>query len=122
MAKRLMNLRNVPDDEAAEVRELLEDHGIDYYETPPGAWGISAAAIWLRDTDQYGRARDLLKTYQAERHSRMRAEYEERKRAGEVEGFLAYAMSNPVKVAFYLGLSLAILIIFATPVYQLATG
>lgn len=122
MSTRLMNLRNVPEDELDEVRALLEEHQVDYYETPPGSWGISAGAIWVRDAEQAARARDLLKTYQAERAKRMRAAYEEKKRAGETETFLGYARQNPVKVGFYVLLAAAILLIFATPVYQLATS
>ncbi|MCX7041690.1 MAG: DUF6164 family protein, partial [Gammaproteobacteria bacterium] len=32
MSKLLLNLRNVPDDEADDVRALLDAHGIAYYE------------------------------------------------------------------------------------------
>ena len=38
MSKLLFKLRNVPDDEALEVRELLELNDIDYFETTPGNW------------------------------------------------------------------------------------
>ena len=48
MAKLLFNLRNVPDDEADEVRDLLTAHGVDWYETRPGNWGISTGALGLR--------------------------------------------------------------------------
>ena len=41
MSKLLFRLRNVPDDEAEEVRQLLEEHGIETYETDAGNWGIS---------------------------------------------------------------------------------
>ncbi|MGH8025314.1 MAG: DUF6164 family protein, partial [Pseudoxanthomonas sp.] len=35
MAKLLLNLRNVPDDEADEVRAWLTESGMDFYETQP---------------------------------------------------------------------------------------
>jgi hypothetical protein len=41
MTKLLLNLRNVPDDEADDVRALLDDHDIAYYETSPGFSSIS---------------------------------------------------------------------------------
>lgn len=44
MAKLLLNLRNVPDDEADEVRVLLREHLVQVYETRPSPWGISAGA------------------------------------------------------------------------------
>jgi hypothetical protein len=42
MAKLLLNLRNVPDDEADDVRALLDEHDIAYYETSRGARSGSA--------------------------------------------------------------------------------
>ena len=39
MAKFLMNLRDVPDDEADEVRALLDANGFGWYETKPSFWG-----------------------------------------------------------------------------------
>ncbi|MDD3518311.1 MAG: DUF6164 family protein, partial [Chromatiales bacterium] len=30
-----MNLRHVPDEEADDVRALLAEHDLDFYETPP---------------------------------------------------------------------------------------
>src|SRR5690606_13961933 len=50
-AKLLLNLRHVPDDEADDVRALLEAVRIDYYETRAGPFGISAGGIWVRDDD-----------------------------------------------------------------------
>ena len=67
MAKLLFNLRNVPDDEAEEVRALLSGHGLDWYETRAGLWGLGAPALWLRDADDYPRARGLLDDYQQAR-------------------------------------------------------
>lgn len=74
MATLLMNLRNVPDDEADEIRALLEQRGFEVYETPPNRWGISAGGIWLRDDERLAEARALLEDYQARRQARARAE------------------------------------------------
>jgi len=74
MAKLLLNLRNVPDDEADEVRALLQDHDIDFYETPPSFWGVSAGGFWLPGPGQLDQARALLARYQDERGERMRAQ------------------------------------------------
>ena len=41
MTTLLLNLRQVPDDEAEEVRALLNEHRIAFYETTPSLWGIS---------------------------------------------------------------------------------
>ena len=63
----LFALRGVPDDEADEVRELLTEQEIDYYETSAGNWGISMPALWLRDRGQLQEARELLANYQRQR-------------------------------------------------------
>ena len=47
MSKLLLNLRDVPDDEADDVRRFLDSGGIDYYETRPSLWGISGGGIWI---------------------------------------------------------------------------
>ena len=72
MAKLLFNLRNVPADEADEVRALLQRHGVDWYETRPGPWGISAGGLWLRDAGAYPQARQLLDQYQQARREQAR--------------------------------------------------
>ena len=74
MAIQIMRLRGVPEDEANDVRELLDEHNIEYYETPEGLFGMSMPAIWLPDKDQLELARSLLDEYQSERVSRARAE------------------------------------------------
>ena len=76
MPVRLLDLRHVPDDEADDVRRLLDANGIDWYETPPGLFGISAGGVWIRDGGDVAQARRLLDGYQAERRRRARAERE----------------------------------------------
>jgi hypothetical protein len=44
MTTLLLNLRRVPDDEADEVRALLEQHQILFYETAPTCGGSPPAA------------------------------------------------------------------------------
>jgi hypothetical protein len=42
----------VPDDEAHEIRELLIDNDIDFYETSVGVFGISMPGLWLKNEEQ----------------------------------------------------------------------
>jgi hypothetical protein len=77
MAKLLLNLRYVPDDEADEVRALLEAHEIEYYETTPSMWGVSAGGIWVRHDRDTAAAARLMADYQERRRARARGEYEE---------------------------------------------
>jgi len=95
MATLLLNLRNVPDDEADEVRALLTGHGIDFYETPPSFWGVSAGGFWLPGPAQEPQARALLATYQQERGERVRAERELALREGRAPGTWAGIRERP---------------------------
>ncbi len=110
MARLLLNLRYVPDDEAQEVRELLDRHGVACYETRPSRWGISAGAIWLSDNRDADRARSLLADYQRERQARVRAEHEAARRAGEVPTLWTVAREQPLRL---LGLVAAIAFVLA---------
>ena len=64
MAKLLFRLNGVTEEEADFVREALDNAGIDYYETSQGRWGISLAAIWLKNNDDYPAVRELLDNIQ----------------------------------------------------------
>ncbi|WP_323750041.1 DUF6164 family protein [Marinobacter sp.] len=95
MPHHLMNLRNVPDDEADEIRALFEEHNVRYYETPPSRWGISMGGFWVHDDDEAARARALLDDYQAQRLAHQRQEYDARCERGET-GFWHQFRSRPV--------------------------
>jgi len=84
MAKLLFRLNNVEDDEADDVRALLDEAEIEYYETDAGRWRVSLAAIWLRQDEDYERARALLDDYQQARSERLTEEYNEKLRNGEI--------------------------------------
>lgn len=119
MARQLLNLRNVPEDEADEVREFLREHGIEHYETPPHRWGISMGAIWIRHDADYPSARRLMDDYQAKRARRARADYADRQRRGETESFLDVLRRRPVQVLAYLAVAAGILVLFSLPVWLL---
>ncbi|MBR9870303.1 MAG: hypothetical protein GYB26_04120 [Gammaproteobacteria bacterium] len=95
MPHHLMNLRNVPDDEADDIRALFEEHDVRYYETPPSRWGISMGGFWVHDDDEAARARALLDDYQARRLAQQRQEYDARCERGET-GLWHQFRSRPV--------------------------
>lgn len=105
MSKLLFKLRHVPDDEAAEVRALLEENGIDFFETFAGSWGISFPALWLKDANQFTRARELLDVYQEERQTRMRDDFEQRRMRGEVKTLWHSFVESPLRFLVYSGLA-----------------
>lgn len=72
MSVLIFRLNNVGFEEAQEVRALLGEHELEYYETSAGMFGISVAGIWLRDEAQVDTARALLDEYQQKRQHRVR--------------------------------------------------
>lgn len=115
MALLLFKLNGVPEDEAVEVRELLAENAIDVYETEAGRWGISLAAIWLRDESQLARARALIDDYQLQRYLRAREEYAKREAAGELDTLLGRAMRHPIRFLLYLAAILLVLYLSLMP-------
>lgn len=113
MAVKLFTLNGVPDDEAEEVRQLLLEHGVDFYETPEGNWGISPAAIWLRDEKEFGHARKLIDDYQETRQVRVRDEYAQLKKTGRSRTVFDLIRENPLRFLAYIAL-IAMMVYFST--------
>ena len=102
MAKLLLNLRNVGEDERQEVGELLDRNGITWYRTEPSPWGISNGGLWLREDTDQPRAKALMADYQAARGVRVRAEREQALRDGTAETFGSLLRRRPVFVVLVL--------------------
>ena len=118
MAVKLFKLRNVPDDEAEEVRQLLADHEIDFYETYAGGWGISMPAIWLQDATQLTQAKALIDAYQEQRTAQAKAEYMRLKQQGKQRTVLHKIGENPVQCMLLLVMTLFILYVSLVPFLQ----
>lgn len=101
----LLNLRDVPEDEAEEVRALLHEHRIAFYETPPGPWGLSAGGIWVERDGQIEKAQRLLEGYSGDRQQRMRAEWEAARRAGTADTVRSRLRRHPFVVVLILALA-----------------
>jgi ElaB/YqjD/DUF883 family membrane-anchored ribosome-binding protein len=95
MAKLLLNLRNVPDDEAAEVRAWLTQNKIAFYETQPSPWGISAGGIWISDDAELAKAKALMADYQTQRRQRAQAEQAAARNEGTAETFATLLRRRP---------------------------
>ena len=102
MSRLLLNLRNVPDDEADDVRALLKEKRIGFFETTPGPWGISAGGIWVTEDADFAEAKRALDGYEQQRSDRVRTEYAAAKRAGMAETFLDVLRADPLRVALAL--------------------
>ncbi|GMR08829.1 MAG: DUF6164 family protein [Gammaproteobacteria bacterium] len=108
MPRQIFRLRGVPDDEATEIRALLTENEIEYYETDAGNWGISMPAIWLRDEQQYQQARALIDKYQQHRQVRIHGEYDQLQKEGNNRSIVDSVIENPVRFIVYLIIILVI--------------
>lgn len=115
MAKRLLNLRDVPAEEVEALREALADGGIAYYETPPSAFGISAGAIWIRDDADWAQARALFDRFQQQYASAAR-------NAPRVEPFWRQFKRHPARIIGLAAAALMILVLMFWPVAELWMG
>ncbi|MBL4775993.1 MAG: hypothetical protein JKY87_08090 [Mariprofundus sp.] len=114
MAAKLFKLRSVPDDEAEDIRQLLLQHEMAFYETKAGGWGISVPAIWLHDQAQLESAKVLIADYQQQRVQQARAEYHRQKEQGQHSTVVGNIRQKPAQfvllvlaVLFILYVSLA---------------
>ncbi|MEJ5207615.1 DUF6164 family protein [Denitratimonas sp. CY0512] len=116
MSRLLMNLRHAPEDEVEEVRALLREHGIDFYETQAGRWRISLAGIWVEEQD-YEAARRQFDAYQRERQVRVRAELARQRESGEAPGVIDSLRANPLGFGLALVVIIGIVVLMAWPYF-----
>lgn len=99
----------MPDDEADDVRSLLNEHQIEFYETSPGNWGISMPAIWINDESQFLKAKALLDEYQAARSKRVREAYARLKKEGKHKTVMDSFRENPFGFIAYVFIVIVLL-------------
>ena len=121
MPRLLMNLNQVPDDEAASVRALLDEAKFDWYEIAPNRWGISPGAIWISESEDYEAAKALLDDFQAKRARAARDEYETERNSGTKPTLVAAARNNPMKFLVALICIALMMGLAALPVFLLGS-
>lgn len=99
MAHLLFRLRYVTDEEAMEVRQLLDEQGFDVYETQAGFFRLGVDAIWLRNPAQREAAEAALAAYQEKRQASARQEHEEAVARGDAPTLWRRFLAHPVQVA-----------------------
>ena len=119
MAVLIFKLRNVPDDEADDIRELLADHQLDYYETDAGNWGISSPGIWLKHNDDKEQAQSLISAYQQERAQQQRSAYQQRKNRGEHKTLWQAFKENPLRFVVFILLAIGVVYVSIKPFLSL---
>ena len=113
MSVLLFRLRGVPEDEANDIRELLTDQSIDYYETPAGNWGVSMPSLWLKNEQQLETAKALIEKYQNERWANATEEKERLKKEGKHRTFFDELREHPIRSVSYL-LAAVVILYFST--------
>ncbi len=115
MSKLLLNLRHVPDDEADDVRAMLDENHIAYYETPPSFWGLFAGGIYVKEDATIDRAKRLMAEYQAQRQVKARAEHAAAVRDGTAETFESTLRAEPGRVVLTLIAIILLIGLMAVP-------
>lgn len=113
----LFKLNQVPLDEAEEVRELLREQQIPFYETTQGFWGFSLGALWLADDQSHKlqAAEQLIEQYQLQRQQQARAQYQPRSVfSALMEKPLRLVLLSAVLVILYFSISPFVRPLFAS--------
>lgn len=118
MATLLFRLNQVPEDEAEDIRQLLDDAGFDVYETSAGFFGLGVAAIWLRDRNDASRALALIDKYQQQRAETMQSDYQDRIVNGEEIGFWQQSLQHPFRSLAVLAIIALVLAVIMLPFWK----
>ncbi len=102
MSYLLFILNGVTEDVANDVRQLLDDAEIQFYETDSGRWGLGSAAIWMKDKEQLESAKSLISDYQTERYQRVKSEHDALAESGDRISRLEFFLSSPIRFSILL--------------------
>ena len=122
MAKLIFKLKSVSYDEADDIKNLLTENKIDFYESPAGNWGISMHALWLNDEAQYAQAKQLIDEYQVKRSQRIRLETQQKIDHGEHETFIQRLFNKPIQFFITLAIIIFILYFSIMPFLEIGQG
>lgn len=119
MPELVFRLRNVPEDEADEVRALMDENDIDWYETSAGNWGIAMPGIWVKNPEDSHRARIHIDAYQQERRTVLREQHQRALENGDAPSLWQRIQEKPGQVAGITAFCLFILYVSINPFLQL---
>ena len=120
MSALLFKLRNVPEDEADDIRQLMDDNNIEYYETTAGNWGISMPAIWVQNDAELAKAKSLVSDYQQQRAADARQAYNEMRASGTAPSWFSRFKTKPLATAGIILFCLFVLYVMISPFVRLA--
>ncbi len=119
MAKLIFKLKSVPNDEADDIKNLLTENKIDFYESPAGNYEVSLHALWVKDEAQCIQAKQLIDEYQLKRSQRIRLETQQKIDKGEFETFFQRILNRPVQFIIHLAIILFILYVSIMPYLEI---
>ena len=119
MSALIFRLRNVPDEEAQAIRELLDTNGIDWFETSAGNWGIAMPGLWASNTEQLARAQLLIAQYQHEHAAKQREHFEKEKQLGQSKTLIQVLKDRPLYVIGIVAFCLFIIYVSIHPFLEL---
>lgn len=119
MSVLLFKLHNVAEDEAGDVRRLMQEHGFAVYESHGGVFGLGVAAIWLEDKAQLQAARQVIDEYQTHRSAEQRRIYADQKARGEAPTIGQKLQAEPLKVAGIVAVIVLVLAVSVLPIWSL---
>ena len=114
----LFSLRGVPDDEAYEIKELLTENNIDYYETSAGNWGISMPALWVRNNEELNEAQKLLNEYHHKRAITQQEIYKELIKEGKNKRLIDVFIEKPLRFIIYIGAVAFVIYIYIKMIFE----
>ena len=122
MAKLIFKLKSVSYDEADDIKNLLTENRIAFYESPAGNWEISMHALWLNDDAQYTQAKKLIDEYQVKRNQHIRLETQQKIDQGEYETFIQRLFNKPIQFFIPLAIIIFILYLSIMPFLEIGQG
>ena len=77
MAKRLFSCALSDTDELDYFSEIMEENQIEYYLTPGSSFGLSKPGLWIKNNEDFKKAKALFKSHEAEYAKLAREKYQE---------------------------------------------
>lgn len=119
MSHLIFRLRNVPEEEAKAVRQLFDDHHIEYFETTAGNWGISMPGLWLKNENDTAQASALLDQFQRDYQKAAQETYQQQVRRGDAPNFFQVVKDRPFLVLLVISFCLFIVYVSTQPFLKL---
>jgi len=101
MTVKLFPLSGVPFEEAEDIRCLLGENNISFYETPSENWGLDSSALWLNDDSQLEDALNIINQYQEKRRLMTRNDELENVNTAANESLLKRFKKNSAKISLF---------------------